>query len=48
MSVSFDKLLFTPPSHTLRALIDKHAAEQAERTFIVFPESGIELSYRQL
>jgi acyl-CoA synthetase (AMP-forming)/AMP-acid ligase II len=48
MSVSSDKLFFTPPSQTLRALIDKHAAEQAERTFILFPESGIELSYRQL
>lgn len=48
MSASSDKLFFTPPCHTLRALIDQHAVEQAERTFILFPESGIELNYSQL
>ena len=48
MNTFSEKILFTPPSQTLRALIDKHAVEQAERTFILFPESGIELSYHQL
>lgn len=48
MSEALEKSLFEPPSDTVQALIDKHAKEQAEKTFILFPESNIELNYRQL
>jgi len=39
---------YTPPANTVRALIDLYEQQQPERTFILFPESGLELSYRQL
>jgi acyl-CoA synthetase (AMP-forming)/AMP-acid ligase II len=48
MSELAEKSFYIPPSNTIRGLIDKHAKEQAERMFILFPESGIELNYRQL
>ena len=39
---------YAPPAETLRELINLHATEAPERAFVIFPETGICLSYADL